>query len=398
MTQEGNLAGAIEAMTPVYERLADDPAASGTVLLLAEELARAHVYHNKPEVARDYAVRALQLAEARADWPRMVSLLSRYGVIWMGQGIPTGGLALLRAAVDLARSRHLPDAMVVPLVNVAAFQATRDLPASLAAGRESVEVAVRVGARDRVGTAGYNLAAALWLAGDWAEIPGLYAEYGRPSGRRLDEVSLRFLLTRVLWARGDLAASRELAAQPVPPEGGDPQAEYFGLLAAAALAEAEGSADEESRLTVAAVTVMHENFDIDDDFGLAWPWAVEAALAADDVGRADTLVRLVADAPAGLVSTYLHAQLLRLRALVAAAKDDGERVDDDLAAAIEELRGFGASFYLGRALLERGRRLVDRGDATSAAPLLAESAALFDRLGALPWVTRAERAGALVDG
>jgi hypothetical protein len=127
---------------------------------------------------------------------------------------------------------------------------------------------------------------------------------------------------------------------------------------------------------------------LDDDFPILWPFAVENAIACGDLAEADRLIDYVAAAAPGLVTPALHAHLLRLRALVAMAHGDadGAAIDADLEQATKEFRDFGARFYLARTLLERARRLTDRGDTDAAGPLRDEAEEIFVELRANKWI------------
>jgi hypothetical protein len=66
--------------------------------------------------------------------------------------------------------------------------------------------------------------------------------------------------------------------------------------------------------------------------------------------------------------------------------DDVER---DFVAAAKGLREFGATYWLGRTLLDHAEWLTARGREIDAPPLAAEAARIFHELGARPWLHRA---------
>ena len=121
LLDQGHIQRALELMGPAYERLASAADADDAVLALADTLARAHSVRGDTTSALPYSDRAMELAEAREDWARVVTLLSRQAVNWLASGRPTGAIALLRAAVDLGRREHLPRATIVPLLNLNAI-------------------------------------------------------------------------------------------------------------------------------------------------------------------------------------------------------------------------------------------------------------------------------------
>jgi hypothetical protein len=141
---------------------------------------------------------------------------------------------------------------------------------------------------------------------------------------------------------------------------------------------------------------------IDDDFATFWLTAIDHALAARDVGRAEQLLRLVTDCPWGHITPYLRCQLPRVRALINAAAGKHDDVERDLVAATKALAEFGARYWLGRTLLEHAEWLIARGRAIEAPALAVHATRIFEELGAKPWLERATVVSsptpALVDG
>jgi hypothetical protein len=166
---------------------------------------------------------------------------------------------------------------------------------------------------------------------------------------------------------------------------------YIRSLAEALLADTKGDVDGTARWLASALDDTHRASGIEDDFVVLWPIAVESVLAAGDISEADRLVAYVADAPAGHVKPLTHAHLLRLRALVGLAHGaEGVEVDADLEGASHAFRDLGVPLYLAKALLERGRRLAERGDTDTAAPLFEEATAIFTTLRADRWVAEVQ--------
>jgi class 3 adenylate cyclase/tetratricopeptide (TPR) repeat protein len=391
LVDSGRLQEALDVMTPAYLSLKEDAAAQSAAARLASELARAHAYLGSWSESEVYAKRALQSAEARSDWAQVIDVLMRYGTLWIFQGMPTGGLAMLRSAVDLAREHHLPYEMLRPLGNVISFNNSRNLALADAAGREALTLAHQVGAQDRLGLIATNLSIGRWFSGDWDQIEGF-----RPlleSGDVQSQMLLRFILGLVRAARGTLALDDVEFAVEVA-EIDDPYLRAtVDQLRALGLA-IEGRHAEASELADAAVEASIEAAGVDDDYGLHWPLAVEYALAAGDTTRAEALLTPVAEAPSGLVTTYVHAQHLRLRAMTAMAQGQIDGADDNLVRAADELRSFGAPYYLARTLLSLAELRSESGGL--ATPLLDEARELFQSLGAQPWVEAVDKLAASV--
>jgi class 3 adenylate cyclase/tetratricopeptide (TPR) repeat protein len=394
LCDQGRHSVACELLVPVYEGLADVPDADAAIMELAHVLSRAFAERNDYESATPYGDRAMELAEANQDWERVSSLLSGRGVAWLFTGRPTGGIALLRGAAELGRRHDVPRASIRPLLNLCAFLKNQDLDGARAAGREAVEVTIQVGARDLLTMAALNLALAYWVSGDWDELERLYAQHQDDFFLYpFDLMLLRATMALVRTARGepiDFDPLIEVSDDDIPAVFA-----HIPALATAVAAEVAGRAEDAARAHILSVDLVHELAGIDDDFPIFWPVAVESALAAGDVDGGARLLGYVADVPPVLVSPLARAQWIRLRALVAIARGDGDDVaiDADLARATDAFRAFGAPYYVARTLLERAERASVSGDADAAAPLRQEAEEIFVSLRAERWVAESRAVG-----
>ncbi|MDX6562883.1 MAG: hypothetical protein QOD65_2697, partial [Gaiellales bacterium] len=220
-----------------------------------------------------------------------------------------------------------------------------------------------------------NLMGTLLIAGEWDEAEALYAEYQAEleSAGPYDVSPPQTVINLIRDARGG-------PLEPVvdyTPEG-DPVSELWMAIAHTLVPGTD--AVETSRLLTAATEGVNAAIQIDDDFTIGWPIALERALAVGVIEDAERLLALVGDAPPGLVNPLAHAHHLRLRALVNRAKGaEASEVAADLEAAVGEFRAFGVPFYLAKALLELG-----------APESLEEARDIFSRLGATPWLAKAQ--------
>ena len=385
LVDAGRLQEAIDVMTPFYERLHQDPAASTAIAPLASELARAYSYLGQNSAGEHFAKVALQLAEARSDWAQIVEQLTRYATLWVMQGMPTGGMAMLGKAVDLAREHHLPYEMLRPLGNIASFNNGRDLAAAQVAAREGLAVIEQMGARDRYGSILANLDIGLWFSGGWDEV--VLPDDLSDSSDMQSAILVQVVRCMVRSARGrlddsaDFDVTDELADDPYVRAS-------IAMLQALRLAS-DDHPGEAAGLAMLAVENSIDASGIDDDYVLHWPFAVEFALAAGEVDRARDLLVPVADAPPGLVTPLVGAQFLRLRAMTAVAGGDLARADEDLTRAAEHFRAFGAPYYLARTLLTLAELRQDTD--VPVAPLLDEARAIFESLRARPWVEAVDK-------
>jgi class 3 adenylate cyclase/tetratricopeptide (TPR) repeat protein len=390
LVDAGQLQEAIDVMTPFYERLHDDPNASSAIAPLASELARSYSYLGHNSTGEHFARIALQLAEARSDWAQIVEQLTRYATLWVMQGMPTGGIAMLARAVDLAREHHLPYEILRPLGNITSFNNGRDLAAAEAAAREGLAVIEQMGVRDRYGSILCNLDIGLWYSGGWDEL----VSTSQPS-EFIDLQSallVQVLVSMVRTARGSLEDNSRLDVTHELSD--DPYVRVsLDMLRALKLASEDRHADA-AELAAAAVDRSLEASGIDDDYVLYWPFAVEYSLAAGQVEAARELLNPVAGSPPGLVTPLVHAQYARLRGMTAAVEGDLVHAEENLAQAAEELRAFGAPYYLARTLLSLADARQDSD--VPVTPLLDEARAIFESLEARPWVVAVDKLAATV--
>jgi class 3 adenylate cyclase/tetratricopeptide (TPR) repeat protein len=396
LTDQGEFPTAIELMRPCCDSLEDVPGAGEAVFLLLFNLGRAYGNHGDP-MARAYTERALIMAEARQDWGAVASLLNRLYVNYMNDGCPTVALALLRECVDLGRRHRQPRPTVMGLLNLSTCLKNRELDQAVVAGREAVETSLQAGRHDLLPMAAMNLVLTFWVSGDWDEAEALYEQLQDDLvSHPLEAAFFAAIIWLVRASRtepGELAAAvAELDVQHVFPT--FDVIDYVEPLLAALRAQTEGDNETAAREMIGATDAAHAVTGLDDDFAILWPLAVESAVALGQTAEVERLLRYVADAPLGLVTPLTLAHLPRLRALlgIALGADDAS-IDADLVLATQELRAFGARFYLGRVLLERANRLADRGDVDAAAPLLAEAEAVFVGLKANRWISETRRVG-----
>jgi hypothetical protein len=138
-----------------------------------------------------------------------------------------------------------------------------------------------------------------------------------------------------------------------------------------------------------ALSVRHEYFQ--------WGWdaAARVARTLGDGAAVDALLDDLDAHPVGHLPP-----LLRSERDLARARRAGDAESPDAAAmftaAVASARRFGSPYHLAHGLLDQAEFLLSRDDtdaAGTAAPLIAEVAAIAERLGAAPLSARADRLG-----
>jgi class 3 adenylate cyclase/tetratricopeptide (TPR) repeat protein len=128
---------------------------------------------------------------------------------------------------------------------------------------------------------------------------------------------------------------------------------------------------------------------LSDDFRIAWPLALEAAVSAHRSDTVASLLALVSDAPRAHRPPYIEAQLARCQALVGPAEGgDHTAVEPELRRALEIFDHLGYPYWKARTQSDLAQWLRDRRRTGEADALFAEATEVFTQLRALPDLDR----------
>ena len=115
---------------------------------------------------------------------------------------------------------------------------------------------------------------------------------------------------------------------------------------------------------------------------------VAAALELGELDAADAMLAIVRQARPGLVTPELRGQVAQLDARLSALRGNHEGVEAGFETAMATFRDLGTPFEQGVALCELAEWLEGQGRSDDAASMALEALALFERLGARPWLER----------
>ncbi len=297
------------------------------------------------------------------------------------------------AASAMARHTTTTRSEMNAEANLADLCMTQDLPGAEAHCAAALALARRRGARDaEMFTAG-NLMYVLTISGRHDEAIRLGTELLQVAGEQLRaarQIHARLAVLEALVGHVESAADH-LAACRFWQESDDVQDRvgYSAVEAAVALAQKDYQAalDAAARTVDEAlgggVQVAHESV------RLAFPNAIDAALAIPDLERGERLVELVAGRPPGELPPYLTAQVARCRSLIAAARGNDEVVQEGLTASEASFRELGYPYWVARAQLERAEWLTGQDRRDESATLASQAATTFERVDATPMLVRA---------
>jgi class 3 adenylate cyclase/tetratricopeptide (TPR) repeat protein len=354
-------------------------------------LANLLTFEGKHEEALKAADAALTIGEPLEQWKTVVAAFQTMAMIRGKHGRNEESRALRERSLALALEHDLSSDAMRAYNNLADFWLQLDRFAeTLSVAERGLELAKSRGDRLWQPMLTLMLMTARVGLGHWDAVPEP-TEDGYPADAARDElVRLGYpsLLARVQAGRGDTEAlTRTLKLATAL--SGTQNVEWAAtpVVAKAIALRFLGRPQEalEAALPIATGPGEIANEDRREAY-------LEAGLAALELGKEETveqLIKFVAELPPALRTPLLSSSAARLEGLLAARRGDMRTADERLATAARELDEVEAPFNLAQILLDHAELLNRAGREDEAAPLLAEARAIFERLGAKPWLDRA---------
>jgi class 3 adenylate cyclase/tetratricopeptide (TPR) repeat protein len=385
---QGLLVAACERLESVYEVLAQGEP-DQDLAAVAERLAAAYVISGNREKAVQPVEVALELAE-RLRLPETISaaLSTKFNILNQ-LGRREEAEALLRHSLKLALDHDVSERALLAYNNIAVLVAlTSRYEEALAHLDAGLALARRRGNRQREWTLSAMLALALFHLGRWDE--AVAAAEGIPGG---DPDALTFAgeasigRARVHLARGEPDGFESALALTLSTVDDNPELRTIRTAARVLALLRDG--DPEGALAVA-----------DEDFANRTDQLTEPArqdLLVDSLGagmelgdpaRVETLLERCRGLVARVEAPYLAAQVARFEARLAVSREDLAGAEQLFRRSAASLRELADPFALAVVLLEHAEALG--GAPAEAETLRTEAAAIFARLGAEPWLARAE--------
>jgi class 3 adenylate cyclase/tetratricopeptide (TPR) repeat protein len=383
----GRLEPALERMERAYQVLSEDEP-DEDLATLAAELGRLHFFKGEVELASERVETAIEIAEAL--WlPEILSqALNTSGLAASWQGRYEHGMALLKHALDLALEHDRTASAIRAYQNLGDMLERRDrYEDAIDLHRRSLALSEKVGDEfHRLRTLG-ELSYCFVRQGRWEE--ALEAA-GEIPEQQIGVAAWGDAPLEVAIARGDLSqAHHQLSLLANLADAADLQDRVSYLAARARVRRAEGDyeaalADSEETLRLAQLY----GAGISGDAKVAFVEALEAAFALGAHEKVEELLARIENIKRGQRPPFLHAQLARFRALLAAGAGDAGEVEAGFKTAEAIFREYGIAFWLAVTELEHSEWLVARGRGDEAEPLLGEARETFERLEAKPLLER----------
>jgi len=374
----------IRQATPPPEVMAD----------LQARLASALIFSGHREEAVGPIEEALTLAQHYELPEQLAVALGAKATLLATEGRTAESQALSEMQVAVARRYGFTAVEAIAEGNLADLCMTLDLPGTEDHCQAGLAVARRSGQRGTEAVAAGNLMYVLIMTGRIDEAYRLGTDLIRAGGEErsgYDQVAFRLAWIEAL--RGQAAAARA-HLEPFRSFGDSDnvQTRATYLAAEGFVALAEGNAalalEASSRAIDDVIQGGHEF--AHEAVRIAFPEALEAAIALGDLEAVRKLVELVESRPRGETPPFLRAEGTRAKALLAVAEGHDEGVVENLVTAEGGLRDLGHPYWTARVQLDRAEWLAGRGRTEEAERLAAEAATTFERVGAQPMLVRAQ--------
>jgi class 3 adenylate cyclase/tetratricopeptide (TPR) repeat protein len=391
MTEQraGHIEEGIARMERAFEVIAGDEPDADLAFLLAR-LGSAHYFAGNVEEARKRIEQALDIAEA-LDLREVLLRAWNTKATLLASTRPEEARGLYQLSLQTALEHEVTQSAAVTCAQLSDLGFRRDRYAeSLGYLEQALEYARRIGDRRWEWFALSEMSYALYMLGRWDEALVKFAEI--PDEQLGTDTNLASPLTGVLALylhRGELDQARGLLARfEQLSRSHDVQIQGGYNMATAAIRLAEG----DPRNAIAAAGLAFAGRGklgiASQDVKHGFLHALEAALALGEHEQANEMLATVEELPAGLRPPFLAATAHRFRAGLAGDDPGADRQFTEAASILREVE---LPFHLAVVLLEHGEWLAARGRPDDAEPPLAEARETFGRLGAAPWLARAER-------
>ncbi len=360
------------------------------VAAVAGQLGRVLFLDGQAERAVPYVEQALTLAELLVLPEVLSQALNSKGLLAVVAGRPNEARILLEGALSIALEHELHAAASRAYNNLAYVLDSQDrFREALDVSSRAIAHARRIGDRPQEITFMGGSIWPLYLLGEWDEA----LECARGSEEAAVTLTARMSLLDKIYIytqRGEIGQARawyDRLLDGASPE--DPQGVASRMIYDAHVLRAEGAVPEAFRL-------VDEVFAMRDDLGtaawhlkLATEELLECALALGETAKASEVLGVLDALRPGELTPLYRAARARFRGRLA----EGPEAAPFFREAEQVYESLEAPFLLAVTHLEHAESLAGPGPTGEAEALRSAARAVFDRLGAKPWLERTDRLG-----
>jgi len=383
---EGHPQQAVARLEPALATLSGDEP-NEHVAAVAGQLGRFLVLSGEMEKAAPYLEQALTLAEA-LDLPEtLAQALTTKALLFVRRDRLTEGRVLLEGALALALEHDLHRAALRATNNLAVVLDALDrLEESFALCERGIEFARRIGDRGQESAWVSSSVGALYFLGRWDEALERAHE---AAGFATTTFAQQGLLDVVFLQceRGEVEAAREtLRRFPAVGESEVAETKAGALLYEARVLRAEGRPRESLSLAEEALVLRGEVGTTAWTVKFAMHEALESAFALGDTAKVEELLGILDALPPGELKPWFQGLRARTKGRLA----ESAHADAHFREAERVYRSMDMPFVLSVVQLEHAEALAASGSG-EAETLGRTAREVFVRLGAVPWIERADR-------
>jgi class 3 adenylate cyclase/tetratricopeptide (TPR) repeat protein len=337
--------------------------------------------------------RALQAAASLGLPALLCDAFINRGVLCAFTGRTDEGLVLFDGAIKVAERNDLTWQRARAELNAADICLRGGLAETVDRAVTSLDLSRQLGDRGLELVAAGNVMLAWLLAGRWDEVETLAHELLEGSGDSR-AANPEYVVNRhmtLMLLRGDMDAAHK-AQEKMQGWSSTLNYESRKLYEATEglLLLADGRAVEAFELLSEMIRdAARVEGPTSEGIRAGFAEAIEAAVQTGQLSEGAELCEMFESQPVGAVPAYLRAQVVRGRALLAAARGETDGVEDDLRAAIGGFAKLGYPYWLARAQADLARWLIEHGRPAEAALLLDDAIPVFESLGAAPALAQA---------
>ncbi|MGA2012181.1 MAG: protein kinase [Solirubrobacteraceae bacterium] len=337
---------------------------------------------------------ALQMARA-LNLPVVLSeTLDAKAILHLFAGRVQPARHLLAAAIENGERHQLTDSLARAHANAGYLALTWDLPDALAHFEAALALHRRRGDRHQEALVVSNLMTTHIFAARWKEAERLGADLLQDGEQRPGADFIHHPLTILYALRGELdAAHASLEQIAAWRQSGNDEVRAAHTAAEISVMLVEGRAEDALeqgwRMLANGIDVLGVSTDA---VRQAWPDTLQAALQSRRLERARAVLGLLTKRTPAEIPPYLGAQMLRGRALTAAAEDQDDAIESDLRASIDTFRELGYHYWLAVTQTDLAAWLRSRGRPREAAAPLEEAVGTLQAIAARPALARARSA------
>ena len=389
---EGHLQQAVARLEPALETLSDE-VPDENVAAVAAQLGRFLILSGESEKGAAQLEHALTLAEA-LDLPEtLAQALTSKSLLYLRQDRLNEARILLEGALAIALWHDLHSAALRAYNNLlVTLDASDRIAESFALIEQAIEFARRVGDRgaEAIFVAGSTLS--LYLVGRWEEALARAME----AAETASTVFAQSNLLDVVYLHCD-RGGHETARQVLERFAAVGESDNTELIASYAVCEArvlraEGRPREALERANQALAAREEFGTASWTTKLAITETLESSIALGNAARTLELLGILDVLRPGELTPWFRGVRARFHGLLAATAG-GADAGAHFQEAERVYEGLGTPFFLAVTQLEHAEWLATQGEPADAAALQSAARSVFDRLGAVPWLERADRQG-----